>query len=103
MEAPIEVFGCLPAIVHIEAGRDWDGEDWVSIEHIWWRKRDGSKGKEFSKQLFDRAIEEDQYNIEESAWDWWHENHPPKPEINYDLVFDEVSAQYPNIIKRLSE
>lgn len=57
---PATILGGLPVVVEIAFGKDADtpngaGEHWSEVEHIWWRKRDGSAGKEIPQKVYDRA------------------------------------------------
>jgi len=57
---PATILGGLPVIVEIAFGKDADtpngaGDYWAEVEHIWWRKRDGSAGKELPAKVYDRA------------------------------------------------
>jgi hypothetical protein len=55
MRAPATILGGLPIIAVIEYWTDYWGEGDFSVEHIYWRKRDGSPGKEIPQSVIDRA------------------------------------------------
>lgn len=64
IEAESSLLGCLPVIVEIASGKDADtpngpGEYWSEVQKVWWRKRDGTKGKEVSEAVLDRAEKQD--------------------------------------------
>lgn len=58
------ILGGLPVFVEINAGKDADtpngpGEYYAEVDGIYWLKRDGTKGKEISEKIWDRAIKYD--------------------------------------------
>lgn len=61
-EVPATILGGLPVIAAVRFGVD-DGPNgrdyWAEVEQIYWRKRDGSKGKPIPQHIFDRAEEAD--------------------------------------------
>lgn len=63
-EGPATILGGLPVIAYVSFGID-DGPNgrdyWASVEHIYWRKKDGTKGKEIPQHLRDRAEKYDPY------------------------------------------
>lgn len=78
------ILGGLPIIAEISFGYDsWNMEHWAEVEGIFWCKRDGTKGKEISQALRDRAEKYDPYfsNLiehvnEELAWEKEEEKCP---------------------------
>lgn len=65
-EAPATILGGLPVIAEVSFGKDSDtpsgpGDYWAEVENIYWMKRDGSKGREIPKHLWDRAEKYDRY------------------------------------------
>lgn len=63
---PTTILGGLPVIAEISFGKDADtpngaGEHWSEVGAIYWRKRDGSAGKEISESIRDRAEKYDPY------------------------------------------
>lgn len=63
-ERPGTILGGLPVIAEVEFGKDADtpngpGEYWAEVQAIYWRKRDGSKGKEIPEHIRDRAAKHD--------------------------------------------
>jgi hypothetical protein len=58
---PGTILGGLPIIADVSWGTDWYGEGYAEIDAIYWRKRDGSKGKQISQTIFDRAEIYDSY------------------------------------------
>lgn len=64
------ILGGLPVWVEVSFGYDeFAGEHWAEVQKIWWRKRDGSRGKEVTQKVFDRALNYDSYfgNLIEQA------------------------------------
>jgi hypothetical protein len=56
------ILGGLPVIADVYWGHSpWDGEGFAEIVEIYWRKRDGSKGKPIPTHLRDRAEKYDRY------------------------------------------
>jgi len=56
------ILGGLPIIAEVAFGYDsWNMEHWAEVEGIFWRKRDGTKGKAISQALRDRAEKYDPY------------------------------------------
>lgn len=55
------ILGGLPVIADISFGRSWEGEYWAEVDAIYWRKRDGTAGKEISLRLRDKAERYDPY------------------------------------------
>lgn len=69
------IFGKMPVIVDIGYGCDDSpcfGKDYYEeVEGIWWRKKDGTKGKHIPEHLMDKLEEQDMYfcNLIESCWE----------------------------------
>lgn len=68
------IFGKMPVIVDIGYGYEdspcFGREYYEEVEGIWWRKKDGTKGKHVPEHLMDRLEEQDMYllNLIESCW-----------------------------------
>lgn len=65
-EGPGTILGGLPVIAVIDSGKDADtpisdGEYWNEVRSIHWRKQDGTKGKELSEVLIERAEKHDHH------------------------------------------
>ena len=58
---PGTILGGLPIIAEVFWGTDYWGEGYSDIIAIYWRKRDGTKGKKVSQAIFDRVWEHDPY------------------------------------------
>lgn len=63
-EGPGTILGGLPVWAEIDAGKDADtpngpGDYWAEVRQIYWRKRNGSKGKPIPQHLFDKAAKYD--------------------------------------------
>jgi hypothetical protein len=56
-EGPGTILGCLPvtAAVWFSRGDGYTTDDDAGVDQIFWRKRDGSKGKEIPQHVRDRA------------------------------------------------
>lgn len=48
--APVTILGCLPVIATV----NWH-EDSADVWNIFWRKKDGTAGKEISQHMMDKA------------------------------------------------
>lgn len=70
---PVTVLGGLPVIADVWfSGPDYDGEYDAGVDGLYWRKADGTKGKELSQKVIDR-IDKEQYwqaHVVEQANDW---------------------------------
>ena len=87
MERPSTILGGLPVIVDIHFGKDADtpngaGEYWSEVEAIYWRRKDGTKGKPIPQHLFDKAEVYDPYFCtiaervsDELAYESWLDKH----------------------------
>lgn len=54
-DCPVTILGGLPVIAEVWfSGPDYYGEYDAGVDGIYWQKRDGSKGKEVSKAVYDR-------------------------------------------------
>jgi hypothetical protein len=53
--APAQILGGLPIIAEVSFGRDYFGEYWEEVDHLYWRKRDGTAGKEIPQHIRDKA------------------------------------------------
>ena len=54
-DCPVTILGGLPVIAEVWfSGPDYYGEYDAGVDGIYWQKRDGSKGKEVSKAIYDR-------------------------------------------------
>lgn len=55
-EGPATILGGLPvwAEVWYTRGDGWTTDDDCGVSHIFWLKRDGTKGKEVSQKIYDR-------------------------------------------------
>lgn len=52
--APVTALG-LPLIAVVTAGYDaFNGESWSEVAELFWRKRDGSRGKHVSPKVWDK-------------------------------------------------
>jgi len=85
---PATIIGGLPVIVEIAFGVDdspvTGREYWSEVEAIFWRKRDGSKGKEIPQHVWDKAEKYDSgfcNLIEQVTEDLAHENNQPTEEM----------------------
>ena len=58
---PGTILGGLPVIADVSWGTDYWGEGYADIDAIYWRKRDGSKGKPIPQHILDRAEKYDSY------------------------------------------
>ncbi len=75
-EAPVVING-LPLIAVVNAGYDsFNGESYADLDEVYWRRRDGSRGKLVSDKVRDRiddceAIEQvwDHLAYEQYVWD----------------------------------
>ena len=69
-EAPVTVMG-LPLIAVVVMGYySSDGEGWAEVDQLYWRKRDGSRGKALSDALYDKVLEQGyEEAIIEQVWD----------------------------------
>lgn len=64
-EAPATILGGLPVVADVSfgvtdcptTGRDY----WSEVDAIYWRRRDGSKGKPISQKIWDKAEKADPY------------------------------------------
>lgn len=55
------ILGGLPIIADVSFGRDYWGEYWAEVDAIYWRRRDGTAGKQISDKVRDRAEKYDPY------------------------------------------
>jgi hypothetical protein len=55
IRAPATILGGLPIIAEVSFGQDYWGEHWAEVDHLYWRKRDGTAGKEIPQHLYDKA------------------------------------------------
>lgn len=68
----VSILGGLPVIADVSFGYDsYSMEHWAEVDAIYWRKRDGTAGKEISQAVRDRAEKYDPYfgNLIEQAND----------------------------------
>lgn len=78
------ILGGLPVVADVAFGKDADtpngpGEYWSDVETLYWRKRDGTRGKEVSEAIYDRCHKYDDYwqaDVTEQANDWLGEHCP---------------------------
>jgi|LakMenEpi03Aug12_release.lakeMendotaPanAssembly.Ray.scaffolds.fasta_scaffold559643_2 hypothetical protein len=82
-EGEATVFGGLRvwAQIYYEKGDGWMTDDDAHVEEIYWLKRNGQKGKPFSKKLWER-LDRDKNN-------YWQAD-------VIEQVFDYVSGYEPN-------
>lgn len=71
---PCTVLGGLPAMAECWfSGPDYFGEYDCGVDHLYWQKKDGSKGSEFSQKMYDRVEKYDTYwqgHVTEQVSDW---------------------------------
>ncbi len=63
---PGTILGGLPVIAEVTSGKDEDtpngpGEYWSEVQMIYWRKRDGTRGKQLPEHIIDRAEKYDHH------------------------------------------
>jgi hypothetical protein len=61
VEVPITLIGGLPVIVEVHWWQCYEGDWDASIDAVYWRKRDGSKGAPFSEKLLDSIATRNQW------------------------------------------
>lgn len=88
IERPATILGGLPVIAVICSGKDGDtpegpGEYWSEVDALYWRKRNGTKGKPLPQHIIDRAEKYDyafcnliEGVFEEESYERWAEAHP---------------------------
>lgn len=71
---PVSIMGGLPVIAEVWfSGPDYWGEYDAGVDALYWRNRDGSRGKEVSEAIYDRCHKHDDYwqaYVTEQANDW---------------------------------
>lgn len=62
-EGPATILGGLPVIAEVSyyRGDGWSTDDDAEVDALYWRKRDGSKGKPLPQHIIDRAEAKDPY------------------------------------------
>ena len=62
-EAQVSILGGLPviAVVTFTRGDGWEIDDDAHVDHLYWVKRDGAKGKEVSQKIYDKLDKRDPY------------------------------------------
>lgn len=77
---PATVLGGLPVIAEVWfSGPDNNGEYDAGVDGLYWRKRDGTRGKELSQRVVARIEKQDSYwqaYITEQANDWLSDSVP---------------------------
>jgi len=72
---PCTILGGLPVIANVwyTRGDGYITDDDAGVDEVFWRKRDGSRGKEVSKAVYDRLEKYDKWwqaAVTEQANDW---------------------------------
>jgi hypothetical protein len=85
-EGPATILGGLPVIAEVwfTRGDGWSTDDDAGVSALYWRKKDGTKGKELSQKILDRAEAKDPYwecdvveaVSEHLAYEQWVREHP---------------------------
>lgn len=79
---PVTVLGGLPVIADVWfSGPDYYGEYDSGADALFWRKRDGTRGKELSLAMMERVEKLDgdwQAYVTEQASDWLGDNCPTR-------------------------
>lgn len=62
-EGPATILGGLPVIAEVwfTRGDGWMTDDDAGVDALYWVKRDGTKGKEVPKSVYDRLEKSDPY------------------------------------------
>lgn len=73
--APVTVLGGLPLIADVwfTRGDGYSTDDDAGVDALYWRKRDGTAGKEISEAMYERINKQDEWweaYVTEQASDW---------------------------------
>jgi hypothetical protein len=62
-EAQVSILGGLPVIAQVTftRGDGWTTDDDAEVYHLYWAKRDGTKGKEVSQKIYEKLEKRDPY------------------------------------------
>ena len=62
-EGPATILGGLPVIAEVwfTRGDGWSTDDDAGVSALYWRRCDGTKGKEVSQKVYDRCAKADDY------------------------------------------
>jgi hypothetical protein len=84
------ILGGLPVIMDVDCGYDhWAGEGYSEVNAIYWRKRDGTAGKEIPESVYDRANKYDWAFCDaiERLFDNRRDNEEePEPPVQFNLT-----------------
>lgn len=88
-EAPVTVLGGLPLIAEVwfTRGDGWCTDDDAGVDALYWRKRDGSKGKEVSQKIYDRLEKADTY---------WEAS--VTEQVSEHLAYEEWEAKHTHMV-----
>ena len=94
------MLGGLPAIADVwfTRGDGWMTDDDAGVDAIYWRKRDGSKGAEFSERMYERLEKHDEYwqaYVTEQVSEWlaYEQDEPTNEMIPFDLPLAAPSVR----------
>jgi hypothetical protein len=90
---PVTIRGGLPVIAEVwYSGPDYQGEYDAGVDALYWRKRDGSPGKQLSNKIIDGLESHWQAYITEQANDWIGCNCPTR--YHDGRIEGEYSEEY---------
>lgn len=76
---PVTIKGGLPVIAEVWfSGPDYHGEYDAGVDALYWRKRDGTPGKELSQHIIDGLDDYWEAYVTEQADDWLGYNCPTR-------------------------
>lgn len=98
---PVTIKGGLPVIADVwYSGPDYHGEYDAGVNALYWRKSDGTSGKQLSDKIIDKLDDYWQTDVTEQADDWLGENCPVRYSDGHEE--GEYTEEYLRLNRRKS-